>query len=289
MAASYRMNSMKGGDVVSTLEIRNLSAGIAGNSIINDLSLIVNTGEIHALLGPNGHGKSTLLNVIMGNPLYEVYSGDVLIDGQSIINDTVDQRARKGIFLAMQYPQEIPGVSISDFMRTAINANRDKPITLFRYIKDLETASKLVGFEFDMVHRSVNEGFSGGEKKRNEILQMLLLKPKFALLDEVDSGLDVDALNLVTAAINQTHDQEHGYLVVSHYARMYHLVQPTHVHVVLNGHIAISGGVELVNRIDQEGYHWLKQEYGLDTADKTEKKPMIVMQNCAAKTRGQPK
>lgn len=270
---------------MATLEIKNLCAGIAGNVIINNLSLTIKTGEIHALLGPNGHGKSTLLNVIMGNPAYEVYAGEIYLDNQNLLKDSVDQRARKGIFLGMQYPQEIPGVSVSDFMRTAINSQREKPISLFRFIKDLEFASSKVGFELDMVHRSVNQGFSGGEKKRNEILQMLLLKPKFALLDEVDSGLDVDALNLVTKAINDAQSNELGCLIVSHYARMYHLVEPTHVHVVLNGRIVLSGGSELITRVDREGYQWLKNEYGLEVQIKNDKKPVIVMQNCAAKNR----
>lgn len=178
---------------MATLEIKDLFASVEGKQILKGINLTIKSGEIHALLGPNGHGKSTLLNVIMGHPKYTVNSGSILLDGEDITNLPVDERARKGLFLAMQYPPEISGVTLSDFLKAAIDAKSEKPVSLYKFVKGLESSANNVGFDLDMVHRYLNEGFSGGEKKRSEILQMQLLNPSFCFLDEIDSGLDVDA------------------------------------------------------------------------------------------------
>lgn len=267
---------------MSNLAIKDLHVSVEGIEILRGIDLEVKTGETHALLGPNGHGKSTLLNVIMGHPKYEVTQGEIYLDGENVLEMSVDQRARKGLFLAMQYPPEISGVSLSDFLRSAMNSKSEKPVSLYKFVKELEIASKSVGFDLDMVHRSVNEGFSGGEKKRSEILQMQLLKPKFALMDEIDSGLDVDALKYVSSSINAMDKNEMGLLVVSHYARMYELVSPTHVHVIVNGKIVVSGGKEIVEKIDTQGYEWIKSELGIEIRKEQAKKP-VLLETCAVK------
>lgn len=250
---------------MANLEIKNLRASVNGIEILKGINLEMNLNEIHALLGPNGHGKSTLLGVLMGNPKYEVIEGSITWDGEDLLAMSVDERSRKGLFLAMQYPQEIPGVTVSDFMKAAINAHQDKPVSLYKFIKSLENAAKDVNLPLDMVHRFINEGFSGGEKKRNEILQMLVLKPRLAMLDEIDSGLDVDALKVIANAINKLKEETgFGCLLVSHYARMYDLVHPTHVHVIVNGKIVVSGDESIVARIDKEGYEWIKKELGIE-------------------------
>lgn len=250
---------------MAKLVIKNLKASVNGIEILKGINLEMDLNEIHALLGPNGHGKSTLLGVLMGNPKYEVTEGSITWDGEDLLAMSVDERSRKGLFLAMQYPQEIPGVTVSDFMKAAINAHQDKPVSLYKFIKSLENAAKDVNLPLDMVHRFINEGFSGGEKKRNEILQMLVLKPRLAMLDEIDSGLDVDALKIIANAINKLKEETgFGCLLVSHYARMYDLVHPTHVHVIVNGRIVVSGDESIVTRIDKEGYEWIKKELGIE-------------------------
>ena len=250
---------------MANLVIKNLRASVNGIEILKGINLEMNLNEIHALLGPNGHGKSTLLGVLMGNPKYEVIEGSITWDGEDLLAMSVDERSRKGLFLAMQYPQEIPGVTVSDFMKAAINAHQDKPVSLYKFIKSLENAAKDVNLPLDMVHRFINEGFSGGEKKRNEILQMLVLKPRLAMLDEIDSVLDVDALKVIANAINKLKEETgFGCLLVSHYARMYDLVHPTHVHVIVNGRIVVSGDESIVARIDKEGYEWIKKELGIE-------------------------
>lgn len=250
---------------MAKLVIKNLKASVKGIEILKGINLEMDLNEIHALLGPNGHGKSTLLGVLMGNPKYEVTEGSITWDGEDLLAMSVDERSRKGLFLAMQYPQEIPGVTVSDFMKAAINAHQDKPVSLYKFIKSLENAAKDVNLPLDMVHRFINEGFSGGEKKRNEILQMLVLKPRLAMLDEIDSGLDVDALKIIANAINKLKEETgFGCLLVSHYARMYDLVHPTHVHVIVNGRIVVSGDENIVTRIDKEGYEWIKKELGIE-------------------------
>ena len=268
---------------MSKLSIKDLHVEVNGKEILKGVSLDVNSGELHALLGPNGHGKSTLLGVIMGHPKYQVTQGTIELDGEDVLAMSVDERSRKGVFLAMQYPQEVPGVTVSDFLKAAVNARREKPVSLYKFVKELETNAKEVGFQLDMAHRFINEGFSGGEKKRNEILQMMMLKPKFALLDEIDSGLDVDALKIVADSINKSRNPEFGCIVVSHYARMYDLISPTHVHVIVNGKIVVSGDAKIVERIDKEGYEWIKTEYGVEIA-KEEPKRQVSLGTCAVKS-----
>ena len=268
------------GDFMSTLKIENLHVEVGEKEILKGLNLEINTGEVHAIMGPNGNGKSTLLSTIMGHPKYTVTQGKVTLDGQDVLAMSVDERARAGLFLGMQYPQEIPGITNSDFLRAAINAKRDEPISLFKFIRTLDKNIEELGMDENLAHRYLNEGFSGGEKKRNEILQMKLLQPRFALLDEIDSGLDVDALRVVAGAINSMRSDEFGCIMVSHYERMFELVKPTHVHVLVQGQIVMSGGYELVEKIDQEGYEWVK-ELGYDI-EQNEKQP-IILEACGKK------
>lgn len=248
-----------------TLQIRNLHVEIEGRPILKGIDLDVDKGEIHALMGPNGNGKSTLLAAIMGHPKYVVTQGTVTLDGQDVLSMEVNDRAKAGLFLGMQYPMEINGVTNSDFLKAALNTRREKPIPLFTFIKTLESAIDQLEMKSDLAHRYVNEGFSGGEKKRNEILQMILLKPTIAMLDEIDSGLDVDALKVVAKAINeQLANSNMGLLLVSHYERFYQLVPPTHAHVLIDGQIVLSGDKELVTKIDEQGYAWLEKELGIE-------------------------
>ncbi|MFA7156815.1 MAG: Fe-S cluster assembly ATPase SufC [Bacilli bacterium] len=266
---------------MSRLEINNLHVSAGEVEILKGIDLVINSGEVHALMGPNGNGKSTLLNAVMGHPKYQITKGKIIFNDEDITNIEVDERARKGLFLAMQYPQEITGVTMSDFMRSAINAKSEKPISLYKFIKELETSTKEVGFDLDMVHRSINEGFSGGEKKRNELLQIMMLKPQIVLLDELDSGLDVDALNLVGNVLNNMQGPNFGCVIVSHYAKMYKLVKPTHVHVIINGKIVKSGGQEIIDKIDAEGYEWVQKELGIEL--RKEEKRQAVLASCGRK------
>ena len=261
---------------MSTLKIENLHVCIDNKEILKGIDLTINTGEIHALMGPNGNGKSTLLSAIMGNPKYQVTEGSIYLDGQNVLEMSVDERSKAGIFLGMQYPQEIPGVVTSDFLRAALNAHQEKPVSLFKFINELK-------MDENLAHRYLNEGFSGGEKKRNEILQMKLLKPKFALLDEIDSGLDVDALKIVSEAINDMKSDSFGCVMVSHYERLFELVPPSHVHILVDGKIVLSGGQELIDRIDKEGYRWVK-ELGFDFETEEDKQP-IVLGSCGNKVK----
>lgn len=250
---------------MSTLEIRDLHVEIDGKEILKGVDLRVRSGEIHALMGPNGNGKSTLLAAIMGHPRYVVTQGQILFDDQDVLAMTVDKRSQAGLFLGMQYPQEVAGVTNSDFLKAALNSRREKPIPLFTFIKEMEKAVNELEMKSDLAHRYVNEGFSGGEKKRNEILQMMLLKPTIAMLDEIDSGLDVDALKIVANAIlKQTQDHTMGLIIVSHYDRFYQLIQPTHSHIMIDGKIVMSGDSTLVTKIDEEGYDWLQKELGVE-------------------------
>lgn len=267
---------------MSRLVIKDLRAAVNGIEILKGINLEMDLNEIHALLGPNGHGKSTLLGVLMGNPKYEVLEGSITWNGEDLLAMSVDERSRKGLFLAMQYPQEIPGVTVSDFMKAAINAHQDKPVSLYKFIKSLENAAKEVNLPLDMVHRFINEGFSGGEKKRNEILQMLVLKPQLAMLDEIDSGLDVDALKVIANAINKLKEETgFGCLLVSHYARMYDLVHPTHVHVIVNGRIVVSGDESIVKKIDTQGYEWIKKELGIEIKKEERLMNTVSIGTCA--------
>ena len=253
--------------MLSVLSIKDLHVAIGDKEILKGINLTINTGETHALMGPNGNGKSTLLGTIMGHPKYKVTQGTITLDGEDVLSMSVDERSRKGLFLGMQYPQEIPGVTNSDFLRSAMNARREKPLSLYQFIKAMDHATEDLEMDGNLAHRYLNEGFSGGEKKRNEILQMKLLEPKFALLDEIDSGLDVDALRIVADNINEmreTKKEDFGLVMVSHYERLYELVKPTHVHVLVDGNIVVEGGFELIEKINNEGYEWVKKELGIE-------------------------
>lgn len=266
---------------MSTLKIENLHVSIEEKEILKGVDLEFSTGETHAIMGPNGNGKSTLLSAIMGHPKYTVTSGTITLDGQDVLSMSVDERSKAGLFLAMQYPQEIPGVTTSDFLKAAMNARREKPISLFQFIRTLEGGIKELKMNEDLAHRYLNQGFSGGEKKRNEILQMKLLKPTFALLDEIDSGLDVDALRIVSEAVNEMRNESFGCVMISHYQRLYELVKPTHVHVLIDGKIVLSGGLEIIEKIDETGYEWVK-ELGIELKAE-EKRKAILLESCAKK------
>lgn len=265
---------------MSTLVINNLHVEVGEKEILKGIDLTIQTGEIHAIMGPNGNGKSTLLSAIMGHPKYKVTQGTIELDGKDVLSMSVDERSRAGLFLGMQYPQEIPGVTNSDFLKAAMNARLEKPISLLKFIRTLDKNIEELDMDENLAHRYLNEGFSGGEKKRNEILQMKLLQPKFALLDEIDSGLDVDALRIVSEAINSMRGDDFACVLVSHYERLFELVQPTNVHVLVKGQIVMSGGYELVEKIDREGYEWIK-ELGIEL-EQEERKP-ILLEVCGKK------
>ena len=265
---------------MAKLHIENLHVSVAGKEILKGVNLDVTEGKTMALLGPNGHGKSTLLFALMGHPNYTVTEGKVLLDGVDLLSLSVDERSKLGLFLAMQYPAEIPGVNSADFLKAAMNSHREKPMSLFQFYSKMQTAYKEMGIPFEMSTRNLNEGFSGGEKKRNEILQLKLLEPRFALLDEIDSGLDVDAIQVVSSAIREEQKKGRGFLVVSHYARLYDLISPDEVAVMINGRIAVTGGPELIQKVDTQGYEWIKTELGIPV-EKEEAKVSIGV--CAAK------
>ncbi len=268
---------------MSVLTIKNLHAQVEGKEILKGIDLVINEGETVALLGPNGHGKSTLLNVIMGHPKYKVTEGSIFLDDKDILSLTTDERARAGLFLGMQYPSEVPGVINSDFLRAAVNARREKPISTYNFYKVLDKATKDVKMPFDLATRSLNEGFSGGEKKRNEILQMILLEPKIAMLDEIDSGLDVDAMQIVGDVIKQEQAKGRGFLVISHYARLFDLIKPTRSVVIINGRVAIDAGPEVIKRIDTNGYEFIKTELGIEIAKEEAKMNTVSIGSCAVK------
>lgn len=249
---------------MSKLSIQNLHVAVKGKEILRGVTLSLEEGETLALLGPNGHGKSTLLAAVMGNPVYQVTEGKIFLDDVDVLSLTPDKRSQAGLFLAMQYPSEIPGLNSADFLKAAVNAHREKPMSLFEFYSSLQKAYSDMGIPFEMSKRNLNEGFSGGEKKRNEMLQMKLLKPHFAMLDEIDSGLDVDALTIVADAIRDEQSRGAGFLVISHYARLYHLVHPTRSAILINGRIAVEGGVDLIEKVDSQGYEWIKSELGID-------------------------
>lgn len=268
---------------MSQLVIKNLHVSVDGKEILKGLDLVIKENETHALMGPNGNGKSTLLAAIMGNPKFTVTEGSIMLDGKDVLAMEVDERSKAGLFLGMQYPQEVAGVTNSDFLRAAINARREKPIPLFQFIREMEGNIKALQMKEDLAHRFLNVGFSGGEKKRNEIVQMKMLKPSIAMLDEIDSGLDVDALKIVADAIlEMRQNSTMGFLVVSHYERFYQLLQPTHAHVLVDGKIVVSGDASLVQKIDQEGYDWIEKEFGVHVNKEEEETP-IVLGACAAK------
>ena len=267
---------------MGNLIIKDLKVSVEDKMILKGINLEIHDGEIHALIGPNGHGKSTLLSTIMGHPRYRVEDGSITYYDENVLDMSVDVRSKKGIFLAMQYPLEISGVKNIDFLKSAINARNDKPVSLYKFIKEVDNASKEVGFDSSLISRSLNEGFSGGEKKRNEILQMRLLKPSLALIDEIDSGLDVDGLNMIANAINTSSDGKFSSLIISHYSKLYTMVKPTHVHIIVDGKIIKSGDYSLIERVDKEGYSWIEKEYGVSIA-KQEVKTQTTLGTCAIK------
>ncbi|HAX03943.1 MAG: Fe-S cluster assembly ATPase SufC [Tenericutes bacterium GWC2_34_14] len=249
---------------MAKLEIKNLHVGIEGKEILKGVDLVVNSGEVHAIMGPNGTGKSTLASALMGHPKYEVTEGEAYLDGANILEMEVDERARAGLFLAMQYPAEVPGVTNSDFMRQALKATSGKEVGLFEFAIKYEKTVEELKMRPDLAHRYLNEGFSGGERKRNEILQLKVLKPKFAILDEIDSGLDVDALRIVGANVSDLVNDQFGCILITHYQRILDYIKPTNVHIMIDGKIVLSGGQELIQKIDQNGYEWVKEELGID-------------------------
>ncbi len=276
---------------MKTLVIENLHVNVEGKEILKGVSLTVRSGEVHALMGPNGNGKSTLLAAVMGHPKYTVTEGSITFDGKDVLSMPVDERSRAGLFLAMQYPQEIPGVTNSDFMRAAMNVRRESPIPLFTFIKAMEKTIKDLDMKDDLAHRFLNEGFSGGEKKRNEIVQMELLRPDLAMLDELDSGLDVDALHVVANAINNMRKEYPlSLIVVSHYERFYELIEPQFVHVLVDGKIVVEGDAKLAKRIDEEGYDWIYRDYGIQPASEAERrKAPVSLGSCAVAQKAQGK
>jgi len=250
---------------MSSLEIKNLHVSTGDKEIVKGVSLTIQTGEVHAIMGPNGTGKSTLAKAIAGHPDYTITSGDVLIDGKSILEMESDERAREGIFLAFQYPSEIPGVSIANFLRAAIQARmaEGEEIDASGYYKRLYQKMDLLQIDRKFTSRAVNEGFSGGEKKRSEILQMAMLEPRFALMDETDSGLDIDALRIVSDGVNHLRGPNLGILLITHYQRLLSYIIPDHVHVMIDGRIMKSGDKTLALELESRGYDWVKQELAL--------------------------
>ena len=268
---------------MAKLVIKNLHAEVDGKEILKGINLTINEGETVALLGPNGHGKSTLLNVIMGHPKYKVTEGSIKLDDVDILSLTTDERAKTGLFLGMQLPSEVPGVINSDFLRAAVNARLEKPISTYQFYKLLDSAVKEVKMPFDLATRSLNEGFSGGEKKRNEILQMILLQPKIAMLDEIDSGLDVDAIQIVADVIKSQQQKGMGFLVISHYARLFDLINPTRAIVIINGRVAIDGNPDTIKRIDTTGYEFIKTELGIDIEKEEVEMNKVSIGSCAVR------
>jgi Fe-S cluster assembly ATP-binding protein len=246
------------------LEIKNLQAGIEGKQILNGLDLTINPGEVHAIMGPNGSGKSTLANVLAGRPKYEVTGGTVTFEGKNLLELPTEERAREGVFLAMQYPVEIPGVNNIYFLKAALNAMRkhhgQEELDAMEFLQLAREKMKVVELDESFMNRGVNEGFSGGEKKRNEIFQMAVLDPKLAILDETDSGLDIDALRIVAEGVNALRSEHHSVLVITHYQRLLRYLVPDFVHVLANGRIVKSGGKELAEELEQKGYDWIDQE-----------------------------
>ncbi len=248
------------------LTVKDLRVAIDGKEILKGFNIEVKGGEIHAIMGPNGTGKSTLASALMGHPKYEVTSGSATLDGEDLFEMEVDERARAGLFLAMQYPSEISGITTADFLRSAINAKREEgnEISLMKFIRQLDEKMSVLEMDESFSQRYLNEGFSGGEKKRNEILQLLMTEPKIAILDEIDSGLDIDALKVVAKGVNEMRGSEFGCLIITHYQRLLNYITPDKVHVMMQGRIVKSGGPELAERLEAEGYDWIKEELGIE-------------------------
>jgi Fe-S cluster assembly ATP-binding protein len=243
-----------------SLQIENLHVRTEEREILHGVDLNVEKGETHALMGPNGSGKSTLANTLMGNPQYEITEGKILLDGEDITEADPDERARAGLFLAFQYPATIPGVSVANFLRMAINAGREEPIKVKEFGQILGKHMELLKIDRAFTSRYLNEGFSGGEKKRAEILQLAMLEPSYAVLDETDSGLDIDALRIVSDGVNAMRDPGRGFLIITHYTRILSYVKPEFVHIMLDGKIVREGGPELADTLEEKGYEWIKEE-----------------------------
>ena len=246
--------------MADTLEIIDLHVRIEEREILKGLNLTVPKGEVHAIMGPNGSGKSTLANAIMGNPKYEVTAGKILMKGEDILEMDVDERSRKGLFLAFQYPCEVPGVRMSNFLRLACNARAGRELDVMEFYDKLEKKMKFLDIDEAFMKRYLNEGFSGGEKKRHEILQMMVLEPEFAVMDETDSGLDIDALKVVSEGINKLRGPDLGILIITHYERILRYITPDFVHILVDGKIVKSGGAELAAHLEEHGYDWITKD-----------------------------
>jgi Fe-S cluster assembly ATP-binding protein len=246
------------------LEVKNLHATIAGKEILKGINFSIKDGEIHAIMGPNGSGKSTLSAVLTGNPLYTVTEGSAIFNGKNLLEMAPEDRACEGLFLSFQYPVEIPGVSMTNFMRAAVNARRkyngQEPMNVSEFMQMMKEKREIVGLNAKLSRRSVNEGFSGGEKKRNEIFQMAMLDPKLSILDETDSGLDVDAMRVVADGVNKLFNPQKSIIVITHYERLLEMIKPDVIHVLYNGRIVKTEGPELAKEIEKRGYDWIKEE-----------------------------
>ena len=247
------------------LKIEDLQIEIDGQEIVKGLDLEVGKGEIHAIMGPNGSGKSTLANVLMGHPRYEVTGGSITFQGEDVFELEPDERAKLGMFLAFQYPSEVPGVSVANFLRTAVNSVREEELNPMEMYRLLQEKMSIMQMDPKFAERYLNEGFSGGEKKRNEILQMLMLDPKLAIMDETDSGLDIDALQVVARGVNELRGPEFSAVIITHYQRILRYIEPDRVHVMLDGRLVTSGGKELADDLEEKGYDWVRQEFGAGT------------------------
>ncbi|MFO8065115.1 MAG: Fe-S cluster assembly ATPase SufC [Spirochaetota bacterium] len=247
------------------VEIKNLKASVEGAQILNGVDLTLNSGEIHALMGPNGSGKSTLTNVVFGHPSYEVTGGEVLVDGENILELDPHERARLGLFMAFQYPVEISGVTVGRFLKRAAEIRfGEEELKAKKFIKRLREMMGFMEIDDKFINRYLNEGFSGGEKKRMEILQMLMLEPTFAILDETDSGLDIDALKVVSNGVNKMRGENFGGLIITHYQRILNYIKPDYVHIMYRGRVLTSGGHDLVEKLEEKGYEWIKEQYGIE-------------------------
>jgi Fe-S cluster assembly ATP-binding protein len=245
-----------------TLEIQNLHVRVEDREILHGVDLAVKKGETHALMGPNGSGKSTLANTLMGNPNYEVTEGRILLNGEDLTEADPDERAKAGLFMAFQYPATIPGVSVANFLRMAVNARREDPIKVKEFGAMLKENMEILRIRREFTSRYLNEGFSGGEKKRAEILQLAMLQPDFAVLDETDSGLDIDALRIVADGVNAMRGDDRGFLIITHYTRILEYVKPDFVHILIDGRIVREGGAELATELEEKGYEWVREEVG---------------------------